>query len=394
MDKKFLLAGIVFLIIVLFGLFLLAGSGNRQSYSVSEIVQKQGIELVGTEKMGNYVVEYYQNYDYTCGFQGFQTFALMYRDGTGKQEPRPLWIRMPGESFGYFDEGGNYLPGTFFPEALEEKKEELVNSILKETGLLATVITHPSNFRILIPSNCDGDAYSGKGEIDLFNPYSPDEKGEERKVDGLLAVRSALNFVLENTSTTKTVVHGTGSGAIGGMSLIIDLGKENKKLNAAVLDSGVLSVFYPKMVEQGCTELKNSDGQALFDRIGEYGKSEFLPHNAIASQLVTTPIFLIWNKGDSFLCGEKEVSVVLNSEETFSGKGMELGFLPIVSNIESYNPGNASVSYEVCVNSINGSCDLQSPTRFASSETGGDQERNGQDYNEIIMKWIDERLKE
>src|SRR4051794_15497610 len=51
--------------------------------------------------------DYYENRAYPCSISGYQTFAIGTRIGSSPTDTRPLWVRMRGGGYGYFDEAGH-----------------------------------------------------------------------------------------------------------------------------------------------------------------------------------------------------------------------------------------------------------------------------------------------
>ena len=66
--------------------------------------------------------------------------------------------------------------------------------------------------------------------------------------------------------------------------------------------------------------------------------------------------------------------------------------------IEAGAPGGASVNLRLCVNAPGATepfaCNMHSPTKIAHGEPvpPGDQDSSGQDYNQVIIDWVTDRL--
>src|SRR6478609_7292639 len=54
--------------------------------------------------------DYFENRAYPCAIAGYQTFAIGTKIGSSATATSPLWVKMRGGGFGYFDETGAPQP--------------------------------------------------------------------------------------------------------------------------------------------------------------------------------------------------------------------------------------------------------------------------------------------
>ena len=359
----------------------------------------QRIQLIASEEADGWHLEFYRNHAYTCGVSGYQTFLLAYRKDTPLSERRPLWMRLHGGGGGSWLRDGTYSPPVHYPRMLDEETLKLLKIHFGDPGLLEYVRSHSAGFRFLVPSLCDHDFYSGTGQIDPYNPHSPDENGKKRRVDGLPANLSALAFARERLNAGHVFVHGTSAGSMGAMTLTLALGRQGNRLSGTVSDSWVMNSYLRPLMDSGCRGQRSvatpQDHTLFFNRIGFYAKVENLPEVAVASGLVPTPLFLMWSRDDPGMCGQKMLTLQNQKGEELTGEGSWLVNQALAKAIDRYNPGGASQWRRVCVDNPNlpdSKCDRHSPSRFDVATFGGDSSRNGEDYNRVVLDWVTARL--
>ena len=357
------------------------------------------IQLIASEEADGWHYEFDRNHAYTCGVSGYQTFLLAYRKDTPLSERRPLWMRLHGGGGGTWLRDGTYSPPVHYPRMLDEETFKLLKIHFGDPGLLEYVRGHSAGFRFLVPSLCDHDFYSGTGQIDPYNPHSPDENGEKRRVDGLPANLSALAFARERLNSGHVFVHGTSAGSMGAMTLTVALGRQGTRLSGTVSDSWVMNSYILPLIASGCREERGvaspQDHSLFFNRIGFYGKVENLPEVAVAGGRVRTPLFLMWSRDDPGMCGQKMLTLQNQKGEELTGEGSWLVNQALAKAIDRYNPGGASQWRRVCVDNPNlpdSKCDRHSPSRFDVATFGGDSSRNGEDYNRVVLDWVTTRL--
>lgn len=361
------------------------GNDISDPLSVRDSFTTNQIELVKTYTMepSGYTVEFYRNRAYSCAKEGYQTFVIGYKKGTPPNASRPLWIRIHGGGVGYFEENGAFVgfAGTDF--RVEESDTDLMefNRIKDDTGLLRDILEGGEEFRFLLPSMCDHDLYAGVGTPDTFNPAQPN--GEAPRVDGLLALRAALDYTTDRMETTHVFAHGTSAGSVGTMNLVTSLAKDGKRLSGAVLDAGVISEYFPQIVEEGCSSGGTIDLYAAYERIGRYMYEPHLPDDAVAAGIVETPIVDVYSKGDRTYCGQDRVTVTSASGANVTGEANSLLHSQLDAALDRHNPGGESFWHALCLGS---QCDTHSVTTHA--------ERGGESAINEIHNWVLARLKE
>ena len=81
--------------------------------------------------------------------------------------------------------------------------------------------------------------------------------------------------------------------------------------------------------------------------------------------------------------------------EELTGEGSWLVNQALAKAIDRYNPGGASQWRRLCVDNPklpDSKCDRHSPSRFDAATFGGDNSRNGEDYNRVVLDWVTARL--
>lgn len=365
-----------------------------RGFTVDEPFTTEGIALVETRSVSGYTVEYYRNMAYTCGRTGFHTFTIIYSQGLPLTTERPLWVRMHGGGVGAFDQNGDYVPAN-----LEERLDEEVGSglagLMLETGLVTLVRQHAAGFRFLMPSLCDHDVYSGVGLPDPNNPYSPDENGELRAADGLLAAKAALSFTRDRAATTHIFLHGTSAGSIGAFSVAYTLERSGLVLSGIVMDSHVLSEAFVDLIAAGCSDY---DPELTRLKIGPLTDPEHLPDRVVARGDITVPILHVWDRGDPGCCGETPYTYLDTQGVEQTLGACDYHHEAFRAAIELAPPGGASQNLRLCVNNpattTPFACNMHSPTKIAFDEPSppGDQDQGGADYNQRILEWVAQRL--
>lgn len=357
----------------------------------------ENIELVETKQEASWTAELYRNNAYPCSLEGYQTFVLAYKNEIPKEDPHPLLIRLHGGGIGSYFPNEKYHPSEYFPSLVSEESFEYFDELIQEEGLAEEFFKHPANFRMLIPSMCNHDAYSGIGTLDVYNP-NLNSNQELKSINGLLATRAALEFSKEEVNNTHIFVHGLSAGGVGAMNLIISLGQNGEKLSGAVLDSAIFYPYGAKVIEQRCTDFE-FNFQTILNRIGYFFEIENQPHNAIEKNLVLTPIYNVWVSNDErWSCGEKIISIK-NNGELITQEGNWFQQNQLNEAIEKINPNNVSEFHRLCVDNVDTifptpKCSKHAPTKYNSEKLGGDKFQNGEDYNKVIFEWIKNRLGE
>ncbi|MBI2897962.1 MAG: hypothetical protein HYY06_30680 [Deltaproteobacteria bacterium] len=385
-----------------------AGSRADEEALIDQAPSIDRIELVETASRSGWTVEHFRNRAYTCGHAGYQTFTIAYPTDLAKDEKRPLWTRMHGGGTGAFLADGSYEPPEFHPGSLDEEGRNLA-ALLTETGLVAKVRARPERFRFLMPSMCDHDMYSGVGLPEPHDPHQPDENGEPRAADGLLATRAAVAYALAEVSTSHLFVHGTSAGSAGAFSLSYSLERAGLRVNGVVNDSGVIDDAVADVEAQvgdtgTCQNAEPAEFfQLLAAKVGPLvGDPWFSPAALVARGEATFPIMHVWDHGDYGCCGDALVTYTDEEGAERSMAACDRVHGALATAIDEVNPGGASENLRTCVTwdmpdpSLNRPCNRHSPTKYDAAENDpyGDTDDGGADYNELIVEWVADRLRE
>lgn len=385
--------------IVLTAVFVLPDDGPaRAAGSIDAPYDTSQIKLVESIQYNAYTIRFYRNRAYTCGLSGYQTFVIGYPTTIPTSATRPLWVRMHGGGTGAFTSTGSYLPNGFFPGSLDEETINELGGLLTETGLIAKVRAHSAEFRFLMPSMCDHDVYSGVGLPEANNPYSPDENGQTRAADGLLATKAAIAFTRTVLPTSSVFLHGTSAGAAGAFTVAYSFEREGIHLSGIVMDSALIdpaifevlttvAVDHPEACVANAAE---HDAALELGKIGAATDTANLPRTVVPSGEMTVPIMHVWDHNDPIHCGDYPMTT----------PGGTMGAMDYVHDalrqaIDALPASNPSENLRACVTLAGGQpCDLHSPTKYAYTEATppGDADHGGMDYNQYIMDWASARL--
>ena len=154
--------------------------------------------------------DYYENRAYPCSISGYQTFAIGTKSGSSNTDARPLWVKMRGGGFGYFD-----ATGAPQPTAGNMSEISLTDMLTFDTpGLMQLVKNAPEGFRVMLVSMCSHDLYGGNNTTDPHNP-NLDAGGKPRLTNGLVSAKAAIQYTTAQYPTTKYFLHGTSAGGAG-----------------------------------------------------------------------------------------------------------------------------------------------------------------------------------
>lgn len=365
------------------------------------------IKLERTVSANGYVLEWYRNMAYTCSRRGYYTFVIAYRQGVPPSMPQALWVRLHGGGLGAYGPGGTYLPtaycaGPGTPCYLDEENLESLASHLQERGLMKNVAAH-GGFRFLVPSMCDHDMYMGIGDVE--EPYNPntDANGQRPRADGFLALRSALEYTRQKYATTHIFVHGTSAGSVGALNLASMLAAaEHQAISGVIADSGAVSDLSDLLAQAGCGDKYDPQVLELFRaKMGAVSEAMITPDRVINAGMMRTPIYAFFNTHDQvYDCPpDDQVTITDAQGRTYTGSGAQLTYRRLTDAIKGASTEYKAVArvHEVCAGQDRESslpCSVHIPTFFASSELGGDRYKNGEDYNAVIMRWVEERLQD
>jgi len=359
------------------------------------------IELVSSFVEGDKRFDLYRNLERSCGQSGFHTFIVASTETTPDTTSRPLWIRLLGGGTGWFDPDGTYVFGGI--GRIEEWRDELLRAF-DEDGLMAMIDSEPADFRILIPGMCDHDNYFGTGKLDTNNPFGLDPNGNERRVDGLSAIRDAVDFTMQSYATDQKFIQGTSSGSVGAANYAIQYAGRAVAPNAIILDTGTFSPYFAQITDEGCTEFGSRNIRDAASRLswtmtnnGSIIESPHMPHVAVESGLLDIPIYEIWSRNEPSICGERIVTITLEDGSQVTEESQFLAHFRLMDAIGTHNPGGNSVSRVVCADRPAGldpkaptfrRCGLHGITKFSASSVGGDMDRAGEDFNQAILDWV------
>ncbi len=356
------------------------------------------IVKVAEATQGAYHAEFYENRAYTCGVSGYHTFVVAWPDGMPTDEPRPLWARLHGGGSGAFNEAGQYVPSFYFDSLDQETFGEL-GGFGFQAGLMAAIRAHPAGFRAVIPSLCDHDTYAGVGLADPNNPFSPDENGNTRATDGMLAAEAAVAFARSEVNTTATFVHGTSAGSAGAFHVAYGLEEHGDPVTGIVMDSGLndhtaFAAFEPYL-EQNPGACPTA-GFAAWDWDAHRAKFSHLlqpiwePAYAVEHGLFSTPIFQLWDRRDPGFCADTPIPYTDDDGTQKVLGAVDLQNDDLRAAIAANPPGGAgaSVSLRVCTETGPSTCGMHSPTTADSTDAD-----TGLDINQAIIDWVDARLR-
>ncbi len=357
------------------------------------------IVKVAEATQAGYHAEFYENRAYTCGVSGYQTFVVAWRVGVPTDEPRPLWVRLHGGGVGAFNDAGEYVPQFWFPESLDQETFDELGTFGLGGGLMARIRAHPAGFRVVIPSMCDHDLYGGIGNDDPNNPFSPDENGNTRATDGLLATEAAVDFARAQLATTATFVHGTSAGSAGAFHLAYALEGGGDPVTGIIMDSGVndhtANAAFEAYVEQNpgtCSDagFATYDYDAMRARFAHLLQPIWEAAYTVEHGLFSTPVFHLWDRRDPNLCADTPIPYV---DDDGTQKVLGAADLPhedLAAAIVAHPPGGpgASTNLRVCTENDPDPCGAHIPSGKSNS-TDAD---TGLDINQQIVDWVDDRL--
>lgn len=333
-----------------------------------------------TPSEGGWVARFFRQESYLCGVKGAQTFVVLNPPNTTWDDSLPLWMSLHGGGLGAFSKEGKYIPERLSQSKLmdEESAELLLRRFVDGAGPedfdkkasswppkvgLQALVVNSQKFRILLPSMCDNDVYSGVGDIDRYNPNRPN--GVTPRVDGLLATRAALAYVQQHYPTTKLFLRGCSAGSVGVLTLTHRLMREGTPLHGTIADSAVISPYWQTIYDLGqqgndCFSWHVADPKLHQERVGAYvAEPNLLEHHL---EKLKSPLYLIWSTADPLFCGPPHTAKV---------------FERLHKAIQQHNPAGVSVAREVCTDA---NCSVHCPTNTDTP------------INKELFQWVEERL--
>jgi hypothetical protein len=190
-------------------------------------------------------LDFYRNLTHRCGLSGNYTFLVInpVDDADGSA---PMWVYLHGGGAGYFDDNGRYW-ATIGQDENGWNREEGFNALwdyqVRQAVLDgADVLIDQTlkrrleqGYRIVVPSMCDHDLYSGQGTAYPNNPNAG------RQVNGLQATKAAVEYVFENYPSTDVFAHGISAGSVGAFSLAQAFVADGRPLTGVVADSYIVT---------------------------------------------------------------------------------------------------------------------------------------------------------
>jgi hypothetical protein len=346
------------------------------------------IQLVSTSVESGYRVEYYRNTAYPCSISGYQTFAIAYRNGQPTTAPAPLWTYLHGGAVGWFDSSGQPRPDETY---LREESLAALTGFGSQSGLMATVLTDPAEFRLLVGSMCNRDLYSGAGQIDPNNPNKL-ANGSAKTTNGLLATKAAIQFARNRFATTKHFLHGGSAGSVGTYSVAWSLQQQGLAPAGIVADSFIINQEWAQAalvqgVPCGTVEPSITHDAEVKARIHpDLGNIANEADKLVASGRLTVPIAQVWSHGDPWGCGSNPMVCPLRDGTTVVLGGTDCMNEPLRRAIAAQGPSSRSRSLSLCVGA---SCGTHVVTASASTNT---DPLAPADYNAALMTWVQNRL--
>lgn len=256
-------------------------------------------------------MDFYRNADFTCGRSGEFSFLVLEPRGAPGSEA-PLWVYLHGGGVGYYDENGVYV-------GVESYNDEEDFDTLFERGIRSNLFTPrgiknttvaarvDEGYRVLVPSLCDHDLYSGQGGRDY--PNNPNYGPDGDSVDGLDANKAALKYTVENYPTTNVFVHGTSAGSVGAFALAHQLHTEGIDLNGAIMDSYVITKRLDPLFEAGVLPQSRRPGfdpAKVTEKVGPYADPDgpLIPEAQVAAGFDAVPLMDIAGESDPLCAGQ------------------------------------------------------------------------------------------
>jgi len=255
---------------------------------------------------------WYRNYAYKCAISGHPTFLVIEPKGwVGReQDPADMFIYLHGGGTGWYktDNTWNQASETW---AHEEDPDSLLSEIfgraVKPWPLQSNSAAHRSIFwkrlmggwRILVQSMCDHDMHLGQGTTDQFAPPTDLLR---RKVDGLQAVMSAVDYMAPTFAGKSSLICGTSAGTGGAWAMTMTLASEGRAPTGTLLDSAINTPRDACFPPGEPWELVNKEYRRLRYGWWKDGNTTIYLERAIAGGFNATPILQIYGARDE-MCG-------------------------------------------------------------------------------------------
>ena len=371
---------------------LLALSGCETPLN-APVETNQIVKVTETTTADGWRYEEFHNLAYECSISGYHSFVIGTRIGDDPADPRPLWVRLRGGGSGYFNGAGVPVPG---PGNMVQETHDTLRGQIRQPGLVARVLGREDlGFRGLAVSMCNRDTYGGVDNLDPNNPH-PNEDGSQRRTNGLLATRAAIEFTTARHETTKFFLHGGSAGSAGTYHVSLALERSGSPAAGIVADGGIRNdAWEAARLEQGiCTSPYGGPEwyEGFAPRVHwELRPTQGQPHELVAHGGLTVPIAQVWTHGDPTTCGSLPMVCPLASGPVMMDAG-DCKNEPLRAVIAAQGPESRSLSMGVCVTratSPAGACDVHVSTGGNLPNTN---DQFPADYLAVIADWVDDRL--
>jgi hypothetical protein len=338
--------------------------------------------------------DYYENRAYPCSISGYQTFAIGTKIGSSSTDARPLWVKMRGGGFGYFDS-----TGTPQPTAGNMSEIGLTDLLAFDTpGLMQLVKNAPEGFRVMLVSMCSHDLYGGNNTTDPYNP-NVDAGGKPRLTNGLVSAKAAIQYTTAQYPTTKFFLHGTSAGGAGTFAVAWALQLQGLPPAGIVSDSGVINPGWEAASNaQGTCDGYPSDHTPA-DIAGISGRVDpdvanpaNAPDKLISSGQLTVPVMHVWNHGDVNSCGETPMTCTLIDGSTTTMGAADCRHELVRAAIAAQGPTSRSANIAVCVAGAAGTGPCSEHVVTTRAHPVNTDPNSPSDYQGAILTWVEARL--
>jgi hypothetical protein len=337
--------------------------------------------------------DYYENRAYACSISGYQTFAVGTKVGSSTTDARPLWVKMRGGGFGWFDDTGQPQP-----TAGNMSEIGLTDLLQFDTpGLMAQVKAAPEGFRTLLVSMCSHDLYGGNNSADPHNPnLTPD--GQPRTTNGLVSTKAAIQFTQAQLPTTKFFLHGTSAGGAGTFAVALGLQQQGIPPAGLISDSGVIDQQWEAAANaQGTCDGFPSDHtpDAIAGIAGRVDPAVAdpadQPDQLVANGQLTVPVMHVWNHADVNSCGDTPMTCPLLDGSTTTMGAADCRHELLRAAIAGSGAGSRSANLAVCVTPAGGpACSVHVVT---TRKNGVNTDPAAPaDYQSAVLTWVRARL--
>ena len=353
-----------------------------------------GIQFVSSATSGGWKYDYYRNTAYPCAVSGYQTFVVGTKVGSSSTTTAPLYGVMHGGGFGYFDATGKAQPST--GQKVEESATSLTQR-LTAGGLMTKVRNDAAGFRTLAVSYCSHDIYAGVLSTDPHNP-NKDAAGNARTTNGVLEVKSAVQFVQKTYPTSKFFLYGGSAGSAGtyGVAWALQQGGNAPAGiigDASIVNQEAIVAANNAGVDCGTGNTDETAVAALAQRVHpDLANINNEPDKILADGRFTVPVLHVWNHGDVNTCGGPPVLCPLRNGTTVTMGYTDCIHEPMRLAIVAQGASSKSMNLPVCVSTADlpGQCSVH-VTLNRNGAVNTDP-ASPADYQTAALNWIHARL--